>query len=229
MRVVAFLAILGFAVSSVSPCSAQVVQLPTFQNTGVSTVVDVPAGGSTYLGGIGRAGATSAARRPSLFGSRSSGIYGSGSGNSVIATVIDLRALDEALLNQRVEPGVALNAGRSSVTLAGRANPATNYRKPSTVPGAYMQVLGGDTSVQAEANVKADTSTEIRELLERAQAARQAGRYASAEVYYRMILERLPPETLAKLEADVKKQQQEKQASQKVATKKSGAMVSKGY
>lgn len=208
MRAVAFLAIFCFSVSvSSSSLLGQVVQLPTFQNTGVSTVVDVPAGGSTYLGGIGRAGATSAARRAALFGQRNGGIYSSGSGNGVVATIIDLKALDEAILNQKIQPGLAVRPGKSALPLAGKSHPGTNYRKISSIPGAYMQALGGDPTLSASSGLNADTSAEIRELLERAQAAQQGGRHAAAEVYYRMIVERLPPDVVAKLEAEVKQKQ----------------------
>ena len=225
MRIVASVAIIGLSVVCSSSSFGQVVQLPTFQNTGVSTVVDVPAGGSTYLGGIGRAGATSAARRAALFGQRSGGIYASGSGNAVVATVLDLKALDEAILNQKIEPGLSVRAGKSSLPLAGKSHPGTNYRKISSIPGAYMQALGGDTSLHSSSGLNADTSAEVRELLERAQAAHQGGRHAAAEVYYRMIIERLPPEMLAKIEAEIKQKQSEASAS--TVQKKSTTMTSK--
>ena len=226
MRVSAILAMFGFCVVCESAVSyGQVVQLPTFQNTGVSTVVDVPAGGSTYLGGIGRAGATTAARRAFLFGQRSGGIYASGSGNGAIATIIDLKALDEAILKQKLEPGVSVRAGRSLLHLAGKNHPATNYRKISSLPGAYMQALGGDAELSASSGLNAETATEIRELLEHAQAARLGGRMAAAEVYYRMIIERLPADTVAKLEAELK--QQQKEATAAAVPKKSSAMTSK--
>jgi hypothetical protein len=190
----------------------QVVQTPTFQNTGVSTTVDVPAGGSAYLGGLGRAGATSVQRRATLFGNRGGGIYSSGSGNGVIATVIDMRALDEAILNQKIEPGLAIKAGRSALPLSGRKHPGTNYRKISTIPGSYMQALAGDPALNFADHLNADTSADIRELAERARAARQAGRYAAAEVYYRMIIDRLPSEVLSKLEAEIRLNQKRKSA-----------------
>lgn len=227
MRVSAILAIYGFFVVCGSAVGfGQVVQLPTFQNTGVSTVVDVPTGGSTYLGGIGRAGATTAARRSFLFGQRSGGIYASGSGNAAIATLIDLKALDEAILKQKLEPGVAVRAGRSPLHLAGKNHPATNYRKISSLPGAYMQALGGDAALSASSGLNTETATEIRELLEHAQAARLGGRMAAAEVYYRMIIERLPADTVAKLEAELKQQQKES-ATAAAVPKKSSVMTSK--
>jgi hypothetical protein len=143
----------------------------------------------------------------------------------VVATVIDLRALDEAILNQRIEPGISVRAGRSSLPLAGKSHPGTNYRKISSIPGAYMQALGGDTSLHSSSGLNADTSAEIRELLERAQAAQQGGRHAAAEVYYRMIIERLPQDMLARIEAEMKQKQSEANASS--VQKKSTAMTSK--
>ena len=197
-------------------CMGQVVQLPTFQNTNISTVVEVPSGGSAYLGGIGRAGATTAARRTALFGQRSGGIYASGSGNSVVATVIDLKALDQAILNQNLAPGYAIPSPRSPLPLSGRHHPGTNYRKVSAVPGAYMQALGGDSSLTSTSGLHADTAADIRELMEKAQNARQGGRYAAAEVYYRMIIERLPADIVKKLEAEVRNSAQVKPGSASV-------------
>jgi hypothetical protein len=187
-----------------STVSAQFVQLPTTQQTSVSTMVEVPTGGSTYLGGIGRAGGATAARQASHFGSRQTGIYSSGSGNGVTTTVIDLKMLDEAILNQKLEPGIASTPGKSGLPLAGRNHAATNYRKISSIPGAYMQALAGDPALNPSSVPKVDTSAEIRELLEKAQRARQMGRHAAAEVYYRMIIERLPPDVVKRLETEVR-------------------------
>jgi len=88
-------------------CEAQqvAVQLPTFNQFGVSTTVVVPDRGSMYLGGINRSslGRSSFGQghfSPGLlgFGNRGFGRTSSASGLSVSATIIDHNEIDRALL-----------------------------------------------------------------------------------------------------------------------------------
>jgi cytochrome c-type biogenesis protein CcmH/NrfG len=67
-----------------------------------------------------------------------------------------------------------------------------------------MQALAGDPSLDPNMVPKADVASDIVVLMEQAARARQQGRIAAAEVYYRMVLERLPPRVLDQVEAKVK-------------------------
>jgi len=180
---------------------AQVVQLPSTRQVSVSTAVEIPDGGSISLGGIGRSAALSAQRQASHFGSKQTGRYGSGSGNVAIAKVIDLNELDRIILQEAQSPGRSAPYYRDSAALTGRHHPATNYRRLSDIPGAWMQALAGDPQFNPDRVPRADAASDIAVLIDRAQRAKKAGRFAAAEVYYRMALERLPSETIAKLEA----------------------------
>ena len=90
--------------------SAQVVQLPTFQQFSVNTTVSVPDGGSAFLGGVttARSGSNSNSvpflgRLPvanRLFQNRGIGRDTGASRAYVTARIIDLNEMDEAVLQQ---------------------------------------------------------------------------------------------------------------------------------
>jgi hypothetical protein len=183
---------------------AQTIQLPTTSQTSVNTTVEVPDGGTIQLGSMGRAGGYSGNRLNTLHNIQTRGRHVTGSGNSVTATIIDLDALDQAILAQPTPPGFAPPYHKDRQALTGRHHPATNFRKLSELPGAWMQALAGDPSLDPNMVPKADVASDIVVLMEQATRARQQGRIAAAEVYYRMVLERLPPRVLDQVEAKVK-------------------------
>lgn len=94
------------------PCGAraQVVQLPSFQQTGISTTVVVPDQGGAYLGGIQRGAMGSSTSGVPLLGNvpgagrlfRNRGIGSSLSSSSfgVTATIIDLNEMDRQILGE---------------------------------------------------------------------------------------------------------------------------------
>jgi hypothetical protein len=183
---------------------AQTLQLPTTSQTSINTTVEVPDGGTIQLGSMGRAGGYSGNRLSTLHNMQTRGRHVTGSGNSVTATIIDLDALDEAILAQPTPPGFVPPYHKDRQALTGRHHPATNFRKLSELPGAWMQALAGDPSLDPNMVPKADVASDIVVLMEQATRARQQGRIAAAEVYYRMVLERLPPRVLDQVEAKVK-------------------------
>lgn len=182
----------------------QTLQLPTTSRTSVNTTVEVPDGGAIQLGSMGRAGGYSGNRLSTLHNMQTRGRHVTGSGNSVTATIIDLDALDQAILAQPTPPGFAPPYHKDRQALTGRHHPATNFRKLSELPGAWMQALAGDPDLDPNMVPKADVASDIVVLMEQATRARQQGRIAAAEVYYRMVLERLPPRVLDQVEAQVK-------------------------
>jgi len=198
-----FLATTFFLLSSAT-AQAQTIQLPTTSRTSVNTTVEVPDGGTIQLGSMGRAGGYSGNRLSTLNNIQTRGRHVTGSGNSVTATIIDLDALDQAILDQPTPPGFAPPYHKDRQALTGRHHPATNFRKLSELPGAWMQALAGDPNLDPNMVPRADVASDIVVLLEQATRARQQGRIAAAEVYYRMVLERLPPKVLDQVEAKVK-------------------------
>lgn len=102
---------LGILVASaVAPASGQTIQLPTTRVFSVQTSVLVPDRGSAVLGGVGRSasggvtgssgwsGIPGAGR---LFANRSTGTERGSAMASVSATIIDLDAMDRAILQGR--------------------------------------------------------------------------------------------------------------------------------
>jgi len=77
------------------------VQLPTIRNFSIRTVVSVPDGGTTYLGGVSSSAAGQTSRgsfgpfRP--FANRSSGYNVAGTGSAVSAKILSTREMDEDL------------------------------------------------------------------------------------------------------------------------------------
>jgi hypothetical protein len=92
--------LIAFAVlGSTSILHAQItVQQPVVRNTGVATTVSVPDRGSTFLGGISSAESSRSSYGPLRTGtSRGYGL--SGTSISAHVYIIDLQAMDEAILN----------------------------------------------------------------------------------------------------------------------------------
>lgn len=100
----------GLAGLGVGDARAQVVQLPSFGQTGVSTTVVVPDRGSAYLGGVQRGAMGSRTQGVPLLGNvpgagplfrnRAAGSSLAGSSFTAHATIIDLAEMDRELLNE---------------------------------------------------------------------------------------------------------------------------------
>ena len=100
----------------VSQSHAQVVQLPSISTFSYSGTVLVPDSGSAYLGGR-YAAASSSQRR---LGSRAAGLSIGVSGASVHATIIDLNAMDRAILGADPSTRSAPGNDRRQATIAER-------------------------------------------------------------------------------------------------------------
>lgn len=106
--------------------SAQVVQLPSFRNFSVNGGAIVPDGGTTSLGGVGYATSQSTSAGWGPYAVRSGSSSVGGAAVSVSASIIDLQALDEAILG-RSGTGVAASTGTTGSTVtAGPLAPANS-------------------------------------------------------------------------------------------------------
>ena len=187
-------------------CSAQaqVVQLPSVTNFGTSGAVSVPDQGSVFLGGnrSSRTGSSTAGAGP--LASRSIGNAASAGSLSVSATVIDLQAMDEALLNRAADSASTLPpnyAPRATGTpimntltphLYGQRAGRAATRAPD--PNAWQIALGAPgTEAIGVANAAVSDESEIHYYMHRAQEAISTGRNAAARVYYRLAYEKLTP------------------------------------
>jgi len=97
------LTISGVIFLATAPAPAQTVQQPVVQTFGGSTTVSVPDRGSVSLGGVSSAASGRKVYGPGYRGS-SYGVERSAGSLSVGVTIIDLHAMDEALLSQGDSP-----------------------------------------------------------------------------------------------------------------------------
>lgn len=178
--------------------NAQVVQLPSVHNFSYSGGAWVPDGGSASIAGnsYARSGTVSNGWGP--YGTRASGSTFGTSNSSVSVQVIDLSALDDAILSSNVanpNPKVksATSTGRSIVS-----NSPTTATAPKTDPGKWQRVLaGGQPTVPVHTSL---AEADIRFYLKKGQDAEAANRVMAARVYYRMAIEAMTPEMQARYE-----------------------------
>jgi hypothetical protein len=181
------------------------VQLPTYSFFNASTTVDVPDGGSTYMGGISRSaegrnefGVPGMPFRP--FKNVGIGQQRSASGMRVTATIHDLAGMDEAILN-----GTPTSMAAAGHTIQPRgADLAGHWDIP---PAAALPPAGptlADLATQRDSRRAARTS-ESQTFFERARQAESDGKPNVARIYYQMVARRaggdLKQQALARLDA----------------------------
>jgi len=194
-RTIFVFCIAAFAASSVN---AQVVQLPSVRNFSYSGGASVPDGGSASLAGntYGRSGTVSNGWGP--YGTRASGSFFGTTNSSASVQIIDLRALDDAILssngaNPNPQVRTATTTGR---TIVGSSTPSGTA--PRLDPGKWQRVLaGGQPTVAVHTSL---AEADIRFFLKMGQEAEAANRVMAARVYYRMAIEAMTPEMQARYE-----------------------------
>lgn len=163
--------------------SAQTVQLPTYSFFTTSTSVSVPDRGGTHLGGVTRSSQGSSEFGPFPRG-RAFGSSTTASSMHVIATIHDLRELDEAVLDA-AGGGTGLAGGRSGplvVSSPVRVQPAF---AGGTVSSAD-QPAGSLADIRREKSALADQSNAVAlAKFAEGQAAEAAGKLGAARIYYR--------------------------------------------
>lgn len=224
MRIVAVLLALSLIAAE---AQAQVVQLPVVRNFGYTGSALVPDGGTAFLGGnLGRQ-SSSVSRGP--FGRRTAGNNLGGRSMSVSVTIIDLNALDEALLNAPVsnkpDPAPQVNAGplapKQPLTqvprVVGAPRKILSVGQPNDLPtgvkatdsNAYARALVGHKLGFQPAAVKSLREDDVRYYIEEGQKAEKAGRIVSARVYYRMAMDSLTPDIMARYEKILAKKKED--------------------
>ncbi len=182
---------------------SQVVQLPSYHTFSYSGAAWVPDGGSASLAGnsYARSGTVSNGWGP--YGTRASGSSFGTSNLSASVQIIDLRALDDAILASNVatpsiaNPSIANpNPQAKTATTRGRslvsAQAPTTGTSAITDPGKWQRVLaGGQPTVPIHTSL---AEADIRFYLKMGQEAEAANRVAAARVYYRMAVEAMTPE-----------------------------------
>ena len=158
------------------------------------------------------------------YGTRASGqTFGTSVSNTSVQ-IIDLRALDDAILGTNgskaaATPQAIVNAAsptrRSLVGGGVNAAPIT----PLTDPGKWQRVLAGGHPTVPVHNSLAEA--DIRFYLKMGQDAEAANRLMSARVYYRMAVEAMTPEMQARY-ARIIEERKEAAAAEAAAAKANG-------
>lgn len=227
-RQFAILLTLSAAIFSIGSASAQaqVVQQPSFRTTGFSGSVVVPDRGSALLGGTryGQSGTVSRGFGP--FSNRAGGSSRGGGTMSASVQIIDLQALDQAILSANVERKTAsgiisvdapqtgarsyltgLTASRFERAQSGKAAAEDWQRAMHGVPERAKR----DLSTLTEGQVEAD----IRYYLRKGKSAEQANRIQAARVYYRMAVEAMTPEMIERYQQVLKERKEAEEERRK--------------
>lgn len=202
---------------------AQVIQLPSQHVFNSSGSVLVPDGGTAELGGIGRSSQGSAQSGFGPFSNRASTSSTGGSSMSVSVRIIDLEALDEAILS-----GVSSRPSAANATVVAPANSAAAASNASVAvdsttsaasaavslrpdrgapvpprlstsarvgadPGQWQRVLSGGSPSSVPTNLSL-LESDIRYYVQQGERAERAGSYQAARVYYQMARKAMTPE-----------------------------------
>lgn len=204
-----------------SVCQAQVVQQPSFRTFSYTGGAWVPDQGTASLGGstYSRTGSTSRGWGP--YAPRAAGGSLGGSSLSASVTIIDLDALDQAMLNAPLPQGSTVTdasstqqpgtSGQSTAQaarrrLAGaRKTIVSTTSKYSVDKGivaddhtAYMRAIKGHNPPLQKAAIPSQIEEDVRYYIQQGQQAEAANRLIAARVYYRMAFEAMPPELVAR-------------------------------
>lgn len=183
---------------------AQVVQLPSVQTFGTSGAVSVPDSGDGYLGGNRSMRSGSGAAGYGPVRNRSIGSQSGAGSMSATAVVLDLQAMDQAILQQAEKgPLPSSFTGRSYNTpVVNTLTPKfytrqTRQGSTRTVvdPNAWQIALGASGAAEiGHAGALVHDDTDVRYYMQKAAEANYLGRISASQVYYQMALDRLTPE-----------------------------------
>ncbi|MFK7734735.1 MAG: hypothetical protein AB8B50_01820 [Pirellulaceae bacterium] len=216
-----------FAIGS---AQAQVVQQPVVRNFSYTGSAWVPDSGTGFLAGNRSARSGSTSRGIGPYAPRAIGSSRIGSRVSVSTTIIDLDALDEALLNQRTSNASAGAGGggtndpaaSASSSSANKPRLAGLSRKIVTTTGplagsksvqtrdanAYLRALKGHSAGLRPAATQSQLEEDVRFYLTQGQKAEKAGSLIAARVFYRMAMESMTPEMLARYQRVLEERKQ---------------------
>jgi hypothetical protein len=175
------------------------VQLPTFSFFTVQTAVSVPDRGGTFLGGINTARDGSTSRGFGPLRNRGSGSERGASLVSVHATIIDLRAIDEAILAEAAamrdeKPGARETDIKAELLRrhVGKSSEAADTSTAAAPPASAIEPLAGSVAAIRAQNAAAreERAREAADLFARGQKAEGEGKPGVAKVYYKMVVAR---------------------------------------
>lgn len=201
-------AALSISLVAVSTTSAQVVQLPVTRNFSVQGGAWVPDAGTGTYGGY----------RSSRYGSRRTPLGRSYGGSisptsvAVSVEIIDLQALDDAILNRNTAaPNNVISADSPAADGSRQYLGPLAPQRPLTMqsrvaPDAWHRTMAGKSKSTTLHPELAESN--IRYYLQQGKQAEALGRVNASRVYYRMAIQSMTPEMLEryrKVLADRKK------------------------
>ncbi|MCA9128831.1 MAG: hypothetical protein KDB22_17215 [Planctomycetales bacterium] len=220
---------IGFWMACASIGSAQVVQLPSMGSVSYSGTVMAPDAGTVSLGGVG----TGYQSRNSLgfgpYSSRSTSSAGGSRSLLASAQIIDLKALDDALLSANISQkdvssaavlsanSPASGGGRSFLSgIGSNSNVGSGQNIPA--PGQWQRAMANSSEVDYRHPSTAEA--DIRFYLLKGKEAEAANHLNAARVYYRMAVAAMTPEMTQRYYLALEqRKEQEAQQQQKSASK----------
>jgi hypothetical protein len=208
---------------SASALAQVVVQQPVVSNFSYSGSASIPDAGTGYLGGLSssRSGSVSRGFLPS------SSVGGASAGGSIAnasVQVIDLEALDQAILNSK-SPASARASTSNSIVPSDRdtADKARQFLSTySSTPPSYRaadytdlkRTLGSiPRSIASSDSSLAESN--VRYYLQLGREAEQAHRIQASRVYFRMALDSMTPELMERYQMAIAQRKGSAQAKAK--------------
>ncbi len=187
----------------------QVVQLPSYRTFSYSGSAWVPDQGTSSLAGGYSYSYGMTGRGWGPYGSRVRGGTSLGGGMTATARIIDLQALDEALLNVKVEPDASADPIVSATSpAAGGGRRFLTTTEPylldtGVVPkdnNGYRRALAGHYPQIKPAATRSQAESDVRFYLEEGRKAELSNHINAARVYYRMAIKAMTPDMIERYE-----------------------------
>ncbi len=185
--------------------SAQVVILPSYQTFSYSGSFLVPDSGSATVAGNSYSNSSSNTSGWGPYGPRSTGVSSGTSSMSVTAQIIDVRAMERAMVERNTRSQAAPKTAPpkpSATTTAsaepGKVKPQRKKRDIGEPDPLMLKRFIADDEFQNTSQAKA--AGEIRHYLDRAHQANLSGHFEAAKVYYRLAYRAMTPQMRARYE-----------------------------
>jgi hypothetical protein len=207
---------------------AQVVQLPAYRTFGYTGSAWVPDQGTAPLAGGYTSSSSLTGSGWGPYAGRAGGAVTGATSLSASAQIIDLRALDEAILEANVP-----RSARSSGPVSANSPAAGGGRRFLSTTEAYLgdtgviardyneyrRVLAGHSPQPAAPASRSQAEADIRYYLEAGKKAEMDNHIIAARVYYRLAMEAMPPDMIERYHQIL---EERKQADQQMQEADSG-------
>ena len=219
------LVVLQLGVLGSVPClvvQAQVVQLPAYRTFGYTGSAWVPDQGTAPLAGGYASSSSLTGRGWGPYAGRAGGTVTGATSLSASAQIIDLRALDEAILDANVPRSARSGPVSANSPAAGggrRFLTTTDVYVGDTGvivrdPNEYRRALAGHSRQPAAPASRSQAEADIRYYLEAGKKAEMANRIIAARVYYRLAMESMPPDMIERYRQILEEREQADQQMQ---------------